>query len=286
MKVRKDYFYRSSGSRLVFGVKPYFLDFHKLDMNGDYEYPVHIHSNYELIIVVNSSYYCELNKIELTLKPGEFLIVKPGDCHQDHLYDGQSHYVLHFVLKSEKFGKQADIKLFHNEAMPGEQIGKHDIESSLKLLNGLAYESINSDIYSERIQDALLEVGFWKFVREIPKQVLSEHFIVITKSIEFQQRLYNVFDKHYNSSLNVERMAKQMGMSKRNLCYYCKDLLGITPAKALTAYRMSKALDLLGDKSLSIQDISDKLGFENPFHFSKVFKKIYGKSPAKYRGSL
>ena len=286
MKVNKDYYLRYSGSRLNSKIKPFFQDFHKLSMEGNYEYPAHIHSNYELIIVVESLYYCELNGVELSLKPGEFLIIKPGDTHQDHLYDQQFHYVLHFDLKSENFGKLADINLFHDKVKPEQQIGRHNIESSLNLLKGLAYETKSSDIYSEHIQDALLEVYFWRIVRQIPEHILSEYFMIFTRKKEFQENLYDIFDKHYKKKLDVDRIAKHMGMSKRSLCYYCRDLLGITPAKAMTAYRMNKAFELLCDNNLTIQEISNKLGFENPFHFSTVFKRIYGKSPKRYRESM
>ncbi|HBM16892.1 MAG TPA: hypothetical protein DD381_11185 [Lentisphaeria bacterium] len=46
---------------------------------------------------------------------------------------------------------------------------------------------------------------------------------------------------------------------------------------------MEKAIDLLSASSLPVKDISCKLGFDNPFHFSRVFKRYFGKSPKMLR---
>jgi len=43
------------------------------------------------------------------------------------------------------------------------------------------------------------------------------------------------------------------------------------------------AQQLLRDTSLSVKDITEKVGFVDPFHFSKRFKQCSGLSPAQYR---
>ncbi|MFV0343712.1 MAG: helix-turn-helix domain-containing protein [Anaerocolumna sp.] len=46
--------------------------------------------------------------------------------------------------------------------------------------------------------------------------------------------------------------------------------------------KISKAKQLMNDGSLKLYEIADKLGFENSFYFSKVFKKVEGCSPRDY----
>jgi len=286
VKVHKDYYYRYSGPSFNSKVKPFFQDFHKLTMEGSYEYPVHLHSNYEIIIVNKSPYYCVLNKAELTLNSGEFLIVKPGDYHQDHLYDGQFHYVLHFRLKSGISGDQQNVKLFTENVRPKQQTGRQDIKSSKLFFQQLEYELSLGDTYSNHIQDTLLDTFFWQIIRRLSRDVLSEHFLGVTQRRNFQQHLYQIFEKYCSKGLSVAEMSRYMGMSKRSLGYYCTDYLGVSPARALAAYRITKAEELLTETTLSIQEISNKLGFDNPFHFSRVFKRFSKKSPKNYRANL
>ena len=47
--------------------------------------------------------------------------------------------------------------------------------------------------------------------------------------------------------------------------------------------RMEHALELLKDKSLSVQQIATLVGYENAFNFSRSFKAQYGVSPSHFR---
>ena len=43
---------------------------------------------------------------------------------------------------------------------------------------------------------------------------------------------------------------------------------------------------MLGDDKLSIEEIAEKVGYNDYFYFTKVFKKNTGISPSKYRKNL
>lgn len=51
----------------------------------------------------------------------------------------------------------------------------------------------------------------------------------------------------------------------------------------ITNQKISESKQLLKDTSLKIYEISDQLGFESAFYFSKVFKKSTGVSPKDFR---
>ena len=46
--------------------------------------------------------------------------------------------------------------------------------------------------------------------------------------------------------------------------------------------KINKAKELLIKENHKVYEVSDKLGFESAFYFSKVFKKITGYSPKEY----
>lgn len=50
----------------------------------------------------------------------------------------------------------------------------------------------------------------------------------------------------------------------------------------ITGVRISAAKEMLVRGEGKIYEISEKLGFESPYYFSKVFKKTEGVSPREY----
>ncbi len=50
----------------------------------------------------------------------------------------------------------------------------------------------------------------------------------------------------------------------------------------LTRLKMNYAAELLMKKHLSVKEAANAVSFFDPYHFSRVFKKIHGISPSKY----
>jgi AraC-like DNA-binding protein len=287
MKIIKDRFYRYDGPKFHTGAKPEFQDFHKLSVLDNYEYPIHKHANYELITVVKGPYHCRLNDKDLDISDNSFLIVKPGDWHQDHLTKGQQHYVLHFkLLKGFNDNMSLESSLFAETVKNNDQIGTFPDTEFQLFFNELEKELLNSDKFSGFIQDSLFEAFFWKTIRYLSKTSLSNHFKQLSKRAEFESKIFRVFEKFYKDALTVEQIARKMFMSKRTLCYQCMDFLEESPSKAYSRYRLIKAEEMLLYSDNTIQHISDKIGFRNQNHFSRLFKDFYGFSPKKYRESL
>ena len=59
--------------------------------------------------------------------------------------------------------------------------------------------------------------------------------------------------------------------------------MGITPIQYIDELRMKKAIELLGHKTFTIEQIAETLGYSNQFYFTKRFKKYYGMPPSKYK---
>jgi YesN/AraC family two-component response regulator len=50
--------------------------------------------------------------------------------------------------------------------------------------------------------------------------------------------------------------------------------------------KIQKSCQLLGLSDLKIKEISKQIGYEDAYYFSRLFKKIMGKSPMQYRKSM
>jgi AraC family transcriptional regulator, transcriptional activator of pobA len=47
--------------------------------------------------------------------------------------------------------------------------------------------------------------------------------------------------------------------------------------------RIHHACQMLGSEKLSVKEIAARLGYQDPFHFSRRFKAFQGVSPTEYR---
>jgi AraC-like DNA-binding protein len=62
-----------------------------------------------------------------------------------------------------------------------------------------------------------------------------------------------------------------------------KKELGMTPTQFVHRERIARACRMLSQDGLSVRETAARLGFSDPFHFSKVFKKIMGFPPRECR---
>jgi AraC-like DNA-binding protein len=102
--------------------------------------------------------------------------------------------------------------------------------------------------------------------------------IYIKQAIEF-------IDTNYSRKISIEEIAVYVGIDRKYLSRLFSDILNIPPQNYLINFRLQKACDLLTSSSLSINEISTSIGYNDPFLFSKIFKKYKGISPTSYRAS-
>ncbi len=235
MPLFKDRFRRSQQAATGARVRPIFDDFHLLRMEGNFEYPRHQHTNYEVILVERGPYRCELNHEELTLANGRALIIKPGDWHQDHLRDRQRHYVLHFRLLGSQPGVPA-VTLFRNGVTPGEQICAGDHASDIWFMKELRREAEEAAPYAGAVQDSLLEALFWKLVRGLEANSLSETLRQLPATESRREAIIGEFMRFLCRNPNVPELATALNMSPRHLVNQCRLLFSESPARRRSAY--------------------------------------------------
>lgn len=101
----------------------------------------------------------------------------------------------------------------------------------------------------------------------------------IKQAIEF-------IDTNYSRKIRIEEIASYVGINRKYLSQLFSQILNISPQNYLINFRLQKACDLLTSSSLSINEISNSVGYNDPFLFSKIFKKFKGMSPKVYRVNI
>ena len=105
------------------------------------------------------------------------------------------------------------------------------------------------------------------------------------KAVSGKRKIYAEAAKELEGSADVgiAEIAKQYGVSPSHFIRSFKAAYGVTPNEYRQNYRVSKAISLLNMTNLSVQDIAEQCGFEDPLYFSRIFKKRIGVSPSVYR---
>jgi len=81
---------------------------------------------------------------------------------------------------------------------------------------------------------------------------------------------------------NLKDLAHMVGTNEFKLKVGFKSMFGNTVYGYLSEYRMEKARHLLEERSHSVKEVSNIVGYSNPSHFISAYKKKFGFTPKKY----
>ncbi|MCG8483841.1 MAG: AraC family transcriptional regulator [Clostridia bacterium] len=98
----------------------------------------------------------------------------------------------------------------------------------------------------------------------------------INKSIQY-------IKENYERNISLEEVAEYSQISKSYLSLLFKQETGINFSNFLTNYRVEKCKKYMQESHYKIYEIAEKVGFENPYYFSKVFKEKVGISCKEYQ---
>jgi AraC-like DNA-binding protein len=92
--------------------------------------------------------------------------------------------------------------------------------------------------------------------------------------------------EHIAEPLRVAEVQKLVGLSHSTFFCVFKQATGYSPKAFLTHLRIWCACRLLAGTSLSIKEISHRLGYGDPLHFSRAFRSAIGVAPRMHRANL
>lgn len=84
---------------------------------------------------------------------------------------------------------------------------------------------------------------------------------------------------HYTEKLSVAEIADVLNISAGHLSITFKKIMGINISDYIANVKIERAKELIDTHKYLMYEISEMLGFDNPYYFSKVFKKVTGISP-------
>lgn len=157
-----------------------------------------------------------------------------------------------------------------------------DISPSLRVLI--------SDIMEFRPTDDLKKIALGAKILELLLAQLNIYKMESRKMAaspeQDKQKMNMVMDyikTHYKKPMGLKYLASRVGTNEYALKKNFKAMFGNTVFGYIGELRMEKAKLLLHENKLSIGQISEKVGYKNPQHFSTAFKKKFGVCPSQLK---
>lgn len=124
------------------------------------------------------------------------------------------------------------------------------------------------------------------------KTKIYELFDSLIQQIRSQQKyvdnlvadkMFSYIHEKFDVDISLEDMAKALNMSAGYVCVLFKDVCGVNFKTYLNEYRIKKAKEILDSGQVDIQSLAKMVGYNSSGTFIRVFKKVVGVSPGKYR---
>ncbi|MCF4007895.1 MULTISPECIES: AraC family transcriptional regulator [Gammaproteobacteria] len=134
---------------------------------------------------------------------------------------------------------------------------------------------------NEQHRDYLIELSLNELITRLLQQQSRELLLASCKQNNQTTPLGNVLnyiEQHLSEDIQIETLCKIACMSRSKFYQQFKLAFGVTPAQWQQQLRLQQAYRLLqtGER---ISQVCYQLGFNNPSHFSRVFKQTFGAAP-------
>ena len=83
----------------------------------------------------------------------------------------------------------------------------------------------------------------------------------------------------------IPELAAAVGLSESRFAHLFREQTGVPPARYLHGLRMQRARVLLQRTFLSVKDVMARVGFRDPSHFARDFRRYHGVPPSAARGA-
>ncbi len=158
-----------------------------------------------------------------------------------------------------------------------------DQEVIAKFIESLAFYFENPSL----VNDDLLELKIKELILLLvqTRNVASVLALITDLYSTRTTTLREVVNLHLYSNLSMEELAKLSQMSLSSFKRAFKKQFNDSPSNYINSKKLEKAKELLTISDLSISDVAYEVGFNDPFYFTRLFKKKEGIPPSTFRSN-
>ncbi|MEE9361695.1 MAG: AraC family transcriptional regulator [Cellulophaga sp.] len=231
---------------------------------------------YILIYCIKGKGWIEIHKKRTILEKNDYVIISIGIPHKygaDNS-DPWSIYWLHFT------GEKAHLLVNHpNEKINIDSASNGRFNDRLLLFEEI-FHNLAMGFSTENFEYANIclwhMLGSFRYLSQFRKINEINSYNKIDLSIKHM--VSNISKK-----ITLDELAEHCNLSISQYCSLFKKKTSRTPLNYFAHLKIRQASHLLDYSDLRISEIALKVGFDDPFYFSRLFSKIMGKSPRNYR---
>lgn len=256
-------------------------------MPEHYNNSLHRHSFFEICYVLDGvGTYVDQEQV-YPLQRGTLFCSRPGIWHQIRSETGLVLFFVAFEM-DELRTNDAYIRQFRR-MMSSSKITAHPQDASI---TGQIWQTIFQLIQptkpvSRNLLQALSVSLFLSFLHGLSPE-LTREIDGIMEDGEEQRHLKRAklyIEDNLSSLIRIEQIAEELSISPRHLSRIFHAHLGQTVVHYVQERRIQMAKGLLLNTDLAIKDIAKRAGFDSVHYFTRVFTKLLGVSPARFRRS-
>jgi AraC-like DNA-binding protein len=233
-----------------------------------------------LIFCTRGKGWAEIDGCRFTIAAGEVLFIPANKPHAYGAYDDDPWSIHWAHFAGTAAASYASLLPAHEYVLSipsadAKEIARLFRESYRLASTGLTERTVLLVSHTLRYVLGLL---FFKTGRSLGSSSLTiAHDL--TKSIEFMRA-------NVARSLSLQELSRHAGLSPTRYSALFREQTGSSPVDHHIRLRMQAACHYLDTTALSVKEVAAKLGYDDPYYFSRIFQKILGSSPLAYRRSV
>jgi len=209
-----------------------------------------------------------------SLQAGTLSSFSPGIPHQYKANpdDPLEHIFITFL------GKEAKHLLIKSTLYTKGALDVPNPDKMLHFFQTILNNGLEKSEYSQQVNCSYLRILLLELASEIAS---SEKTASLSEATYKKTKKY--IDDNFSKLYSVRQVADHCQINIRYMSRLFKLHNYMSPRQYITRLKMNKAATLLLNSNFTVSHISLEVGYEDPYHFSRCFKKHFGLSPRHYR---
>ena len=264
----------------------------------DFIFPAHCHSTFELQCIVAEQVELLIdNTRRITLQEGDLLLLPPHMLHSDLTPSFSfSRRTINFsIIPSQKESSETELSnsdafLEHLFSQVNQEIIYRNAEIVHSIKNIFCNQEIDiSDPFFTLKTKAYLSLIFEEIARHLkactsqPTNVIQQHILPQYTDMQRTWLIDSYVATYYMYNNHIDNLACLLNLSSRQVCRVVKALTNRSLQEQILEQRMAISMHYITETSLSLQQISEAVGYSTYPGFYTAFCKFYGCSPETYR---
>ena len=225
---------------------------------------LHAHQSPEFILVREGQILVTCNGVEQLYSENEIVIINGNDMHRIKPVTDSAFYDYLIV----------DLSICDVGHLPSHSSHPKAIE---------VFQTIMQELEKKEPHYREIVTGYIKVLQAILARHANEHAEAEIDARKFQylRLATNYMYQHFKENITLDDICNAIPLNKYYLSHLFKDLTGHSVLSNLNYIRCHNALALLITGEYSVAECTFASGFTDSSHFTKSYKKVFGRTPTK-----